>query len=75
MDTKSIIRIAGLLLLALGITSLVWGLDVSDTFADRFMKQMAGKYPKEERDYIFWGVTLIAIGAGVLWVSFSRKKN
>lgn len=75
MNTTSIVRLLGLLLLALGITSLIWGLDVSDTFADRFMKQMAGKYPKEARNYIFGGVALIAIGAGVLWTSFRKKSS
>lgn len=69
------VRIIGALLLAIGITAFVWGLDVSDTFADRFLKQMAGKYPEEARNYIFGGVALIVIGAGILWFSFFRKKS
>ena len=68
-----IVRILGTLLLALGITSFIWGLDVSDTFADRFLKQMAGKYPEEARNYIFKGVALMVIGAGILIANFFRQ--
>ena len=71
----SMIRILGLLLLVLGITFFIWGLNVSEGFADRFMKQMAGKYPEEAKQYIFGGVTMIVLGVGILATSFFRRKK
>ncbi len=68
------VRILGLLLLALGVTFLIWGLNESGTFANRFMKEMAGTYPKETKWYIFGGITMIVVGLGVLGASFRRKK-
>ena len=70
---KWTICLIGALLLAMGITSLIWGLNTSEGFADRFMKQMAGKYPEEARKYIFSGVAMIVIGAGILWAALRKK--
>jgi Mg2+ and Co2+ transporter CorA len=69
------IRILGLLLLALGITFLIWGMNISEGFADRFMKQMAGKNPEDARHYIFGGITMMVLGAGILATSFFRRKR
>lgn len=69
------VRILGLVILALGITFLIMGLNASDTFADRFMKEMAGKYPEETKWYIFGGVTMIAVGLGIIGVNFFKKNR
>ena len=71
----AILRIVGLLLLALGITFLVWGMSETDTFANRFLKQMANEYPEETKHYIFGGITMIVVGVGILVASFFRRKR
>ena len=71
----SFIRILAIVLVALGITFLIWGLNESDTFANRFLKEMAGTYPDETRNYIFGGVAMIAIGAAILLTSIFRRKK
>ena len=71
---KAAIRIAGFLLIALGVTFLVWGIDQTDTFANRFLKEMANDYSDETKQYIFGGVAMIVVGAGNLVTSFFRKK-
>lgn len=71
---KAVVRIVGFLLLALGVTFLIWGINQTDTFANRFLKEMAGEYPDETKHYIFGGVAMIAVGAGMLIASFFRKK-
>ena len=71
---NAIVRIFGLLLLALGITFLIWGIGETDTFANRFLKQMANKYPEETKQYIFGGIALVIVGAGIVIQSFFRKK-
>ncbi len=68
-------RVVGLLLLALGIAFLVYGMNQSETFANRFLKEMAGTYPEETKRFIFWGVAMIAIGVGILFASFFRRKK
>jgi uncharacterized protein YjeT (DUF2065 family) len=72
---NAVIRVFGLLLLALGITFLVWGMNERDTFANRFLKQMADKYPEETKNYIFGGITMIVVGTGILYVSFCKRKR
>lgn len=72
---NAVVRILGFLLLVLGITFLIWGFNISEGFADRFMKQMAGKYPEETKRYIFGGVTMIVLGVGILATSFFRRKR
>lgn len=69
------IRILGLLFLALGITFVYWGMDLSDTFSNRFMKEMAGRYPDETKNYFLWGISMIVVGAGLLAASFFRGKK
>jgi len=69
------VRILGLVLLALGITFLVWGMNETHTFANRFLKEMAGKYPEETKWYIFGGITMIVVGVGILGASFFRRKR
>ncbi len=71
----TIIRIGGLLLLALGITFLVWGMNETDTFANRFLKEMANEYPHKTKEYIFGGITMIVVGFGILVGSFYRGKR
>ena len=68
------VRILGLLLLALGITLLVWGMNETDTFANRFLKEMANEYPQETKRYIFGGIAMIVVGIGILVASFFRKR-
>lgn len=69
----AVLRICGVLLLVLGFTFLIWGINETDTFANRFLKQMANEYPEETKYYIFGGITMIVIGAGVLVTSFRRR--
>lgn len=71
----AIVRILGLLLLVLGITFLIWGINETDTFSNRFLKEMANVYPEETKRYIFGGITMIVVGAGVLVASFFRKRR
>ncbi len=68
------LKIVAFAVLIVGITFLVWGLNMTDTFANRFMKEMAGKYPDETKRYIFGGIILIALSLGYLFFSFFRKK-
>lgn len=68
------IRILGLLSIALGITFLVWGMNETHTFANRFLKEMAGKYTEETKWYIFGGITMIVVGVGILAASYKRKR-
>ena len=70
----AIIRILGLLLLALGIAFLVWGINETNTFSNRFLKEMANVYPEETKRYIFGGIAMIVIGVGTLVASFFRKR-
>ena len=72
---KGFLRIGALVLVALGIAYLIWGLDLSDTFANRFMKEMAGEYPNKTENYIFGGVVMIAIGVGLLIFSFWKREE
>lgn len=67
------IRILGVVLVALGITFLFLGIDESGTFANRFLKEMAGKYPDETKWHIFGGIVMIVVGLGILSKSFFRK--
>lgn len=69
------VRILGFVLLALGIAFLIWGMDMSETFANRFMKEMAGEYPEETKWYIFGGVAMIVVGLGILSAKFFKRKK
>lgn len=69
------LRIVAFIALIVGITFLFWGLSMTDTFANRFMKEMAGEYLDETKRYIFGGIILIAISSGYLLFSFFRKKT
>ncbi len=71
----AVLRILALLLLGLGITFLVWGINETDTFANRFLKEMANVYPEETKQYIFGGIAMIVAGAGILIATFFRKKR
>ena len=71
----AVVRILGLVILVLGITFLVWGMNETDTFANRFLKEMGNKYPEETKQYIFGGITMIVVGAGILVTSFFRRKE
>lgn len=70
----AVVRILGLLLLALGIAFLIWGINETQTFSNRFLKEMANIYPDETKYYIFGGISMIVVGAGVLLASFFRKR-
>ncbi len=63
---NGIVRTVGLVLLVLGITFLVWGMNESGTFANRVVKEVAGQYPEETKWYIFGGITMIVVGVGIL---------
>ena len=67
------LRLAGFALLVFGGFCLYWGLDLSDTFSNRFMKEMAGEYPDETKQYIFGGLALIVVGIACLVMGFRRK--
>lgn len=69
----SILRIAGLALVVLGAVFLFWGLDLSHSFSNRFMKEMAGDYPEETKKYVFGGIGMIIVGLGCLFYSFKRN--
>lgn len=69
------IRVLGLVLLGLGIAFLIWGMNESDALANRFMREMSGKYPEETKRYIMGGITLIIVGVGILCADFFRKKS
>lgn len=75
MTKTAVIRILGLVLLALGITFLVWGENETHTFANRFLKEMANKYPEETKNYIFGGIIMIVVGIGILFTSFFNRKK
>ena len=66
-------RVLGILLIAMGITFFIWGMNVSEGFEARFMKQMAGEYPEEARRYIFNGVIMTVLGASLLVTSFFKR--
>lgn len=68
-------RILGLLFLVLGIAFLVYGMNQSETFANRFLKEMAGTYPEETKKFIFGGIAMIVVGIGILCARFFRRKK
>ena len=72
---NAVIRLLAALLLVLGLTFFIWGMNASETFANRFMKEMAGEYPSETKWYIFGGITMIVVGIGMLIANFFRKKR
>lgn len=72
---RILFQISALVILALGITFLVWGIDLMDTFSNRFMKEMAGEYPNETKWYFFSGIAMIVAGAGILVASFFKHKK
>jgi hypothetical protein len=69
------IRILGVLFIVLGITFLIWGLNQSDTFANRVVKEMSGSDTAETKRYIFGGITMLVVGAGILSLRFFRRKK
>jgi drug/metabolite transporter (DMT)-like permease len=69
------IRILGLLLLILGIVFIYLGVDLSESFSNRFMKEMAGTYPDETKRYFLWGIVMAVVGAGILAASYFRRKK
>lgn len=69
------IRILGALMIVLGAIFLISGIDESGTFANRFMKEMAGSYTKETKQQIVGGAALVVLGFGLLSVGFFKKKR
>jgi hypothetical protein len=69
------LRILALLVLALGITSLTVGVKEKGKLSNRFKKEILGKYPKETKLYIYGGIAMIVAGAGILGISFFRRKR
>ncbi len=69
----NVLRVAGLILLVFGITFLFWGFDLSQSFSNRFMREMAGEYPEQTKKYIFGGIAMLVVGIGCLVYSFKRR--
>lgn len=68
-------RIIAFVILIVGISILVMGLDMADTVSNKFLKEMSGDYPAKTKWYIFGGVAAIAISFGYLIYSFIRKSK
>jgi hypothetical protein len=50
-------------------------MDLSDSFSNRFMKEMAGTYPVETKRYFFGGIVMAVVGAGILTSGYFRRKK
>lgn len=70
---NSMLRFTGVALVVLGVVFLFWGFDLSHSFSNRFMKEMAGDYPEETKRYIFGGIGMIIAGLGCFLYSFKRR--
>jgi hypothetical protein len=65
-------RLAGLVLLAVGIALLVVGHNATEAPLERFSEALTGKYSHETQWYLFGGIA--AAVAGVALALFGAKK-
>lgn len=61
-------RILGLVLLALGIVLLLFGLNATDSVSDSVSEGFTGKYTDETMWYLIGGGVLIVVGGGIAFL-------
>jgi hypothetical protein len=66
-------RIAGLILLAVGITLFIFGLNATHAIADSVEKSFTGRYTDKTMWYIVGGLALALTGAGL--ASFGVRRS
>ncbi len=65
-------RILGLVVLAVGIVVLAFGINASQAVPEKAVETVTGKYTGNTMVYIIGGVAMIVGGAALAWFS-SRK--
>jgi ABC-type Fe3+ transport system permease subunit len=61
-------RILGLVLLALGVVLLLFGLNATDSVADSVSEGVTGKYTDETMWYLIGGGVLIVVGGAIAFL-------
>ena len=61
-------RILGLVLLAIGIVLLIFGLNATDSVADSVSEGFTGKYTDETMWYLLGGGALIVVGGAIAFL-------
>jgi hypothetical protein len=66
-------RIAGVALLAVGITLFVIGMNSSNSIADRLSDTFTGRFTQATTWYIVGGIGAAVLGLGMLAMGWRRK--
>jgi LPXTG-motif cell wall-anchored protein len=66
-------RIFGLVILAVGIVLLIFGIHAMSELREKFAQEFAGRYTHGTMWYIIGGVILIVVGGGVAMIRRRRR--
>ena len=68
-------RIAGLILLVIGVVLFIFGLNASHGFADSMSDAFTGSYTDKTMWYIIGGIVLALTGASMAFFGVGRTRN
>ena len=60
-------RIAGFVLLAVGILLLFFGINATQKVPDQSMEKVTGKYTDETMVFLVGGIACLIAGGGIVW--------
>jgi hypothetical protein len=67
-------HVIALVLLAVGITLLVFGYNASESFTEGVREELTGRYSDSTMNYIIGGIASTVAGVGMLLWSATHKK-
>jgi hypothetical protein len=68
-------RILGVVLLAVGIGLLIFGLNATDSFSEKVTEGVTGKYTDETTWFILGGIALSLVGGALALVGGGRTRS
>jgi hypothetical protein len=72
---RILIRVFGLIAFSLGVVLLLFGINSSQVFFERFLEKLTGRYSEETMWYLIGGITSIIVGAALAIFGGVFKKN
>lgn len=70
-DNGNIVRMVGLVILVVGVVLLGFGLNSSQTMAEKLIENVSGRYTSHTMWYIIGGIAMM-VGGGVLLIFGKR---